>query len=319
MGGADTSVMVQKGRSGLNKSAAAGLPKHVQVVPVQFYHEDKEGNRRVSYIHAKFFAVNQDDFITVFFGSANCSRAALTIPGSSGNAELLAIQSLQREEFNQLFLDQFDFIEGDPELPEHEEELPRELSGNRGINILAARYEAGDLLIGYKCSKKASITRCLVDKISIDFELLGSGKVLAKFDKFPRHVKLEGQLDGNPIHSNLSWIDHERELRSTARGRSLADTIRTRVISDYWNLGAWADIFDAFCKHIQYVPSGSGYGFETKKRDSVSKEIQYTEEDVFASGYGIHSISPGPSILMPDHKIRSIHPTASEIAWLHTL
>jgi hypothetical protein len=306
MDDAETKVLIEKGRSGLNKAAASALPKQIQITPVKFYHEDKEGNKRESYVHAKFYAVDQGDLVRVFLGSANCSRAALTIPGTSGNAELLAIKTLRRAEYNQLFLEQFDFIEGDPELPEDEKEPSLDLLGDGVIKILAARYEAGDLLIGYKCPKEASITRCLVDNISADFELLDGGKAIAKFDKHPKHVKLEGQIDGSAIYSNLSWIDHERELRSTARGRSLADTIRTRIITNYWNLGAWADILDAFCKHIQYIPYADVFGFEQKEKDSAPKEIQYTEEDVFASGYGIHSISPGPSILMPDHKIRSI-------------
>ena len=55
-------------------------------------------------LHAKFYAVQQSEQVMVFLGSANCSRAALTIPGSAGNAELMAHSVMSANEFQEMFL-----------------------------------------------------------------------------------------------------------------------------------------------------------------------------------------------------------------------
>ena len=305
-GNVPTKVMVQKGRSGLNKSAASKFSDNIKVVPITFIQQDSEGNSRERFIHAKFYAVDKEDSVTVFLGSANCSRAALTIPGSSGNAELLAIKTLRQNEFRQQFLDELELLEGDAELSEHVEELNCEPEGVGQIRVLAARYEAPDLLIGYTCSKEVSVYRCFVNEIHVDFELLGNCEALVKFDRSCRVVRIEGIINNEIIHSNLCWIDHEIQLRTSARGRSLVDTIRGKVISDYWNIGAWADVLDVFCKHLQYVPYSSGSKiFNTVKRDKT-KELIFSSDDVFSSDYSIHFTNSGTLSLSHDVKIRNL-------------
>lgn len=306
LGDINTKVLVQNGRSGLNKSAASSLPSNIETIPVTFYHENPGGEARQGFIHAKFYAVDHGDSVTVFLGSANCSRAALTIPGASGNAELLVIKKLSQEEFQQQFLDEFELLEGDPELSEDVKEPDCNLPGLGEIKVLAARYDAGDLLIGYTCSKGISVNRCFVDRVQIDFELLGHGEALAKLHRPCKYVMLEGIINKEVVRSDLCWVDHEMELRTTARGRSLADTIRSKVISDYWNLGAWADILTEFYKHLQYIPFSPGFKLPKNRKGDKSRAVEYSEDDVFSSGYGIHAISSGTYSFAFDIKIRNL-------------
>lgn len=290
LGGVETTVLLQKGRSGLRRSAAVSLPKNVSLVPVNFYHENKDGDRRESYIHAKFFSIDHGDSVSTFLGSANCSHAALTIPGRSGNAELLAIQRMSHDEFQKLFLDEFEYIEGDPELSDQTVELEDAFDGYGRVQVLAARYEPSDLKIGYKCSKEIRLIKCFVNDAEVDFKKIGGNELLTRFEGLPKYVVLDGSSPGGVVHSNRCWVDNEHELRLTARGRSLSHVICSRVVREYWDLGAWSDVLDVFCKHLEYVPIVGAYKVGGAGGKGKDKTFTYSEEDVFSSGYGLSSL-----------------------------
>lgn len=97
-----------------------------------------------------------------------------------------------------------------------------------------------------------------------------------------------GVHEGQELHSNLCWVDHEHDLRATARIRSLAGTIRNRVTSGHWHMGAWAEVMEEFFKHLQYMPTAiltkvavQGPGHEREER------LSYSQKDVFADGYSL--------------------------------
>lgn len=304
-GNPPTRILLQSRSSGLTKQAAAGLPENISLIPVRFNRKGQNEYERESYIHAKFYAFEYGDIVTVFAGSANCSRAGLLLPGSSGNAELMMIQTLPRQELDNHFLNEFQLFEGTPELvdqpDDHEEDFDV-----YSINITAASFELGELFIGYVCSPEITITRCIIDEKSILFEQYNKGKAIALCNWQPSRVQLEATDGENTILSNLRWIDHERELRSTARGRLLADTISIKVRPGYWGLSAWTEILDVFCKHIDYIPK-----FVTLKRIDKSKHkkkdaVEYTHEDVFAKGYGLGSLNLNPKSIHSGLRVKNI-------------
>jgi len=295
LGDVQTTVLVQKRHSGLQRSAADSLPDNISLNTINFNHETEPGDTREAYIHAKFFAFDYGNNTTVFAGSANCSRAALTIPGTSGNAELLASQTMSSEDFQNKFLEEFEFIDDDAELSEDLKE-PEEGPKEQGyLKMLAVRLEAGELYIGYKGSKNIQISRCLVNDIDVPFKVVKKGELVAGFEGLPKYVLLEAKSTKDAILSNLAWVDYEHELRSTARGRSLAHAIRTRVVNDYWSLGAWSDILDIFCQHIEYLPWAGAYkNFEGRKQNDVKPTV-FSEEDVFSPNYGLRSLNSSAS------------------------
>jgi hypothetical protein len=304
-----TKVLVQKGRSGLNKTTAAKLSKDFKIQAVGFHRMAADGHEREIFIHAKFFGIEKGRSVTVFAGSANCSRAALTIPGSDGNAELMTVQTLTRKEFQKQYLDEFMLLKGDPELPDQETQTEKQLQDQGAIRILAARLNAGNLMLGYSCTAGISITRCMVNEVPTEVKKLGSGIASAHVDKAPRTVILEGLLGKEVVRSNASWVDNEFHLRSTSRSRSLAEAIKGQVQPGQWNMGAWTEVLEVFFKHLQYMPSRSKYsGSHRSSSESGEEEknLEYTAADVFSSSYDL----PTPtSARMPEDnetQIRSL-------------
>jgi hypothetical protein len=282
-----TELLVQNKRTGLTRANAISLPAQISVKPVRLRAEDKEEGERERFLHAKFYAVEHDDRVTVFVGSANCSHAALTIPGPSGNAELLAVQNLTIDAYRENYLGELEFLDGEAEFPEEVTPPDEPDQDHKSIRLLAARYEAGLLRLGIDCPAAVSLTGCVVDNVRNELEMQGAGLARVRVDVPPRQVAVIGLDDGKEVLSNLCWVDHELELRATARSRSLAGTIRTRVVSGQWNLGAWTEIMEMLLKHLQYMPISLLRKAPNDREKSGGPRL-YSESDVFASGYGLH-------------------------------
>lgn len=289
-GNPPTRVLIQNGRSNLLSKAAETLPANIDLIPISFRRSNKDGGERESFVHAKYFAFKQTDTVTVFSGSANCSQAALTIGGINGNAELMAVQFFTRDEFQENILNDIKFNEEELKLANNNDEIDTEVE-KENILITAARLESGDLFVGYRTNKAIGLTKCIIDDNSVSFEKREPGELIASCNWHARYVRLAGVIEGREILSNLCWVDHEKELRATARGRWLTDTIRRKIRDEYWGLGAWAEIMDAFSKHLQYVPTFAKPTSFRKTQDDGNAQHEYTEEDVFSSNYGLGSLS----------------------------
>jgi len=284
-----TEVLVQESRTGLTSGSAELAPKGVSLKSASFIrkNDDDDGCHR-SFIHAKFYAVEADDEVAVFAGSANCSQAALTIPGSNGNAELVAVRTMSRNDYERDFLAELSVESRAPELSDPPEDAQEEDSEKARVSLLAARLDGRKLSIAYSAPDGFELGACKVDGIDHDFGQLGSKLVLVHVAGIPSNVTVHGLLRGSAVESNTVWIDHERELRSTSRSRDLADTIHRRVRESEWNLGAWGEIVSAFCRHLQYMPRSASR--RHKKADGsgdADKVVHYSRADVFADGYGL--------------------------------
>lgn len=276
-----TQVLVQGGKTGLLKNAASSMPGNVNVQPVDFRREEHS-----SFLHAKFYAMEDPTNVTILAGSANCSVAAFGIPEANGNAELIAIQRMTPAAFQESYLEEIEFLQGKPQLQE-EPEKPKERSAVPEIHILAARLEAGDLYLAYS-PRNINIKACLVDETPMNYRILGDGKISAHLEQQPNYVVLEGVIENQCIRSPVSWIDHEHELRSSSRERSLAAAIHSRVRSGEWNINAWADIMELFYQNLQYMPQRKAFFQKTSRRIVTSEgRTIYSEEDIFTDGYGL--------------------------------
>jgi hypothetical protein len=298
-------ILVQKKYPGLPRAVGESLPAHVTALPVRFTRKGANGLERESFIHSKFYGISGPTKTVVFAGSANCSRAALTIPGRSGNAELLAVQTLSPDEFREHYLAEIPKLEGELNLPEPKEEGER-APEPEAIRVLAARYENGLLRIAYKCASEVEITRCLVDGAEVPFfaetDALGSAEVSGSLSR----VVLEGKKGGALVRSSQCWIDVESELRSTARGRSLAGMVRESVRAARWGIGAWKEVLDVFCKHLQYLPP-RGWGWGRRKGDPRTKKLaEFTAQDVFSSAYGLPSLGSAVRAGLVDDRVHSL-------------
>jgi hypothetical protein len=248
-------ILIQNDRSTLYPSALKNMPENVSVFPVEFRRSQEGDIERRRFIHAKFFAIKQNEVVSVYVGSANCSQAALTITGSAGNAELMAIQKLTYQEFQERYLDEIEILEEKVSLQEPSEKDEPSMQNGDAIRLQAARYESPTVTVAYNCAPAVILRKAIINDISYDIEIVETGVgVVTVLGQEPRTLHIEGTLNGQLIQSNSLWIDHERELRSTARGRTFVEIVRGRVRNDQWGIGAWTDIMDVFLKHLQYMP-----------------------------------------------------------------
>ena len=163
-----STILVQSKRTNLLSAAAASLGSQFSLKAATFEHKetvDSDGDERTheALLHAKFYAVQRGGEVTIFAGSANCSRAALTIPGSAGNAELMTHTTIPWAEFERAILDELIVEHVQPELGAAPTEVPAAEMGKGFIHIRAARMEAGHIHVSYQADTGTGIIRALVD------------------------------------------------------------------------------------------------------------------------------------------------------------
>ena len=289
-------VLCQPDRTTLTLQSWAPNASQATLQRVDFMRTNTAGEERSAFMHAKFYAFVRGQEVQVLAGSANCSRAALTTSGGFGNAELQGLQTLTLTEFQDEFLGEVTLSSDDILLQDKPPQATKdELAQGAGLRILAARYEGRTLLVGYS-PPGATILECAVDEVRSQFTSAEKGILQISSGENPRVVSIRAQLDGVTIESAPAWIDHERNLRVTARGRSLADSIRTRMQPGELNASGWAEVMDVFCKHLSYMPivQGGRRRSSNPANEEDSMEAEFTAPDVFSDSYCAPKLSTIP-------------------------
>ena len=288
--GADsTRLLVQPHRTGLSEKAAANLRDVVEINPHDFRRESADEDRS-AFIHSKFYAFERGDVVELFVGSANCSRAALTIPGSPGNAELLTRVTMSRSAFEEDVVDELTPV--DPDLlvlSETDEQTSGPENSQPGVHLLAASYDYGTLVVAYRASSPFTPTRCEVDGEAYPFETRDADRISVALPQPPARVRLFGSTETDTIQSLCLWVDHEQALRSTARARSLARAVRDGVRPAVWSIDAWAEVAAVFGKHLRYTPTRVLSHRRLAPRGDAKQEepIRFSLDDVFPAQYRI--------------------------------
>lgn len=292
-------VAVQSKHSGLKAEAAKTLGDRFDLATVSFHHRDIENKLREAFIHAKWYGFEHDNDVTVFLGSANCSKAALTIPGAAGNAELMTAVTLSKEEFQSLFVAELEFLEVPPQLSsinvtEESAELSQPL-----LRIMAARLDQGIMQVAYICPVGLKLSKVIIFSMSglqseSDYIEVERGVLIIRgVQPDTRQVCLKASFSGGEVSSNLMWIDHEQALSTTARSRSVVDAVRKKVQSQDWNIGAWSEIASVFFRNLQYMPirprPNIAAGGNHQQQEDTARV--YSAEDVFSDSYGLPSIT----------------------------
>lgn len=280
----NATVLCQPSGSTLTQKALASAGSAVDAQQVSFEYKSVDGEIRTAFIHAKFYGLVRDDEAVVVAGSANCSRAAFLASGNRGNAELMAVRWMSATDFKDSIVGEFQHISASVELDYTAQEVNEPL-GTTSFHVLAAHFDTQTLLIGF-APTRAELHRCEIDGEAVRFSVTEPGVACATCFGEPRSVRLEGLVDGIAVESAPAWIDLEQHLRATARGRSLADSIRVRMQPGAWGASAWLNIMDVFCKHLAYLPtqrvSGSAAVHVMSNKES---DGTFSFEDVFSSSY----------------------------------
>lgn len=289
-----TTVLVQSERTSLPAAVAAALDSSVVVRAATYRHSvagGAEGDERAREVllHAKFYAVRRGNVVTVVAGSANCSRAALTVAGPRGNAELMTESTMTTAEFERAFLGELVIGETEPVLGAvANDDQDSTLTGGF-IRVRAARMERGTLRVAFEADETTRVKCAEVDGRVVHPEGGGDGWATFKASGYGRMLVVVGEIRGTEIRSQLHWIDDEVALRASARGRALAEVIRTRVRVDRWSIGAWTEVLSELFRYLEYTPkSGLQQGALVVSEAGVAKEGVYFEwGDVFADSYGL--------------------------------
>ena len=288
-----TTVFCQAGRSTLQKHAWRPSAARARLRSIDFSRPDTDERVSSAFIHAKFYGFRRENEVVVLAGSANCSRAALTVEGRGGNAELMAVQLMTPRAFEEEFLGELKLSSEPIVLVDRPSNDIDETSEGIAVRVLAARFESGCLLVGYSPTT-ASITACLVDGTATAFVSVDQGVVSVSCATEPNVVMVRACVAGELVTSNPAWIDHEQKLRTSARSRSLADSIRARVQPGLWSAGGWAEVLDVFCKHLSHMPTARPGVSERRPRDGANpvERPEFTAADVFAPDYRAPTLDP---------------------------
>ena len=288
-----TTVLCQAGRSTLQERAWRPTAARARLRSIDFSRPVTGGEERSAFVHAKFYGLRRENEVVVLAGSANCSRAALTVEGRAGNAELMAVQVMTPQAFEEELLGELKLSSAPIVLADRPSNDVDEGSGGIAVRVLAARFEAGCLLVGYS-PPAAAITECLVDGTAADFVSVEKGVVSVSCATEPKVVMVRARVAGELVASDPAWVDLERQLRATAHGRSLADSFRARVQPGLWSAGGWAEVLDVFCKHLSYMPTVRPSVSERRPGGGATsvKQPEFTAADVFATGYRAPKLGP---------------------------
>lgn len=267
--GVPIELLIQQEHSQLSRSAWSRIrdPKSIRSVSTG------RGQDSRAFIHAKFYGFVGASETLVFAGSANCSRAALTIPGSGGNAELLAVMRIPSEQFDDVILSALTMSEDPPELrtkplpPGEEPFVPP-------LRIQAAHYEHGLLIVDFTAPNGLRKVELLADgRMIVSDELqLSRGVLKAHGTGAVSRVQVAGDVDGERCVSAEHWVDHEFALGATSHQRRMAQAIGEHVAPGQWSFQGWGEILRLLGDHLRYAPKDAGEYSERKKAEKSQAE-----------------------------------------------
>ena len=287
-----TDVLIDSRNSNLTKQAAIRWSNvNVRAATVS---RDNDETEYLGFLHAKFFALERQDDVLLFLGSANCSRAALLSKGSAGNAELLAVRRLTRDGFQRGVLGTLTEEAAPPTLLDHAE-LP--LAGDEAARpfILAARQDDGLLRIAYLGDW--TVKAAIVDGDREAVQHVGAGACECRARAEARRVRLVGMLEGCAHETPDHWVDHEQILASSAYRRSLHGVLRAVAHGNLLDFGDWEAIVRLFCADLDYS-NARGSSEEGQKKPLPAPERKFKVEDLFARASGL-DVAPAKDVAPP--------------------
>jgi len=288
----ETIVLLQERHTNLTSEAIPGISKTCVLKSTSFKSLEESATR---FVHAKFYGIEDDeDKVTVVFGSANCSNAAWFVPGKGGNAELIGIQEMSKQDFADSFLTEIEVSDNPPKLSPIKIKEEGDNESKPQIRVLAARFMKleGTIRVGFRKNENVQITECFINDQPWDFQENEGNELIVKSPLRPISLRLKGISPDGEILSNIIWIDHEFELSASSKERSLVDTIHRNVRDGIWGLPAWIDIMKLLQDHLDYLaPRGV---LRTRRQSESGEEsavIRFTRSDVFSKDFGLFSRS----------------------------
>lgn len=280
-----TQVVVDPEHTNLPPAIAATPPADIEMRPGIVHRTSPQGVERRCFLHGKLYALERADDAVLFVGSANCSRAALTLDGDRGNAELMAVRRLSISELHSEILDEIEIGTVPLQLPESTDVDAEESSPTPCVRLLAAREQDGLLDLAFKAPASWHPIAALVDGELAKLRSTVKDRCECPASATARSVCLRGSLDGVTFETEPLWIDHEASLASNAYRRSLYATARSKAWRTDWDVGDWGELLEALCQDLEYVSPRRALGEAASADNEEGKgEKTFTREDLFALG-----------------------------------
>jgi hypothetical protein len=310
-----TRLLVPHRGNNLREAAAAALPAHVTLASTAFTRGADPNARREVFLHAKFYALASGSRVHLFLGSANASRAALTSSGEHGNAELLAHVELDAAEYDLQLLQELAITADPPEFSAAPGDDPVDPSAR--LQILAARLARGVLCVAFAATGGVTVTTCLLDGVEVRGVVVRAHVLEVPVPgPPPRTVALRGVTGDLSITSPLAWVDQEDALQVGSTERALADKLHRTGSGQILDIGAWNDVLEVFCQHLQVLPPASA-GLGTHHRPSTTPDLTFTRADVFVADLEFPPDEPSANI--PGLHGRSTLLQQLMLRWFHGL
>jgi len=249
---AEIEVLIQEGQSHLLDDAWGRIREPKALTRIVSAREDD----RSPFIHAKFYGFIGSAEAVVLAGSANCSRAALTIPGTQGNAELLAVARLGVGEFNDAVLSGITKDSEPPVLRDAPPERSPQMEV-MPVRILAATFSYGDLAIEFDAVPSIAVDDLLIDGQSVglaDADIAGHS-IRIRWSGHAHRVSLGFSDGGDRFISREHWIDHEFLLSATSRQRQMAQALGDHVSPGQWSFQGWTEVMRLLGDNLRYTPT----------------------------------------------------------------
>lgn len=250
---------------------------------------------RSAFVHAKWYAFIRDNTALVFAGSANASRAAWTVKGDAGNAELLAVRTMTLEELRSDLLGELAISSEEPELPD-ENELEDDAPTETPAIVVVARQQRGRLRVSWHATSPARIVEVRVDGVKVDWHTAASNALEVDWSLAAARVSLSVLLDDRIAIEVDAWVDDERELATSARERRMADLVDDYAKDGAGDLSGWMAILEPFEAELREAAATAGMKDAAARRSANDDApIRYEWSDVFPDGED-HGV--GPSALL---------------------
>lgn len=290
-------LLAQNKHSELTKEIIEGLPANANIIPVDFNHDTGNGSKR-AFMHAKFYAFEYDTLVVVFSGSANCSQAAMAMNESiMGNAELMTIETMNPDEFKKRYMDEIE-RSNESFTPmvimdiEEDEMNPEDL--NVAIQVISAQYDYKRLKVIYNVSSEFKVVGCKIGQKDyilnpVDNKHLIINDITLEHEKSLCMILMDVQ-SSETIYSKDVWIDHERELSTSAKTRSLGDFIHSGS-TQAWNHDKWGELIKIFNDHLTYTPKKAETNAIKVDQDRNRHHTTFNVDDVFVDSYSFQPVS----------------------------
>ncbi len=289
-------IFAQSKYSELTQNIIDKLPSNTEVISTAFIHDMGNGTKK-AFLHAKFYAFEYVDKVVVFSGSANCSQAAMAMDDTIlGNAELMSIDSMSLDDFQKQYLNEYETVDvpyKPMELSDIEDELEQNGIG-ASVQIISAQYEFRRLRVAYKISEGYEVIGYKIGNNTYSLSPVEKNLLIidnVNIEHNDTLCLLVNNMDSDEkIYSKEIWIDHEKELSTSARTRSLSDFIQGNQDLS-WNYNKWGELIKVFNEHLTYTPERAETHSLNGSTTHQNVHTTFNTSDVFVDSYSFQPVS----------------------------